>query len=168
MRFITLFLAVLFVMGASGCALQQPPPPRKTQLELREIQTRVYADRYSKSVMKALINALLDDGYMVRNADKDLGFISASKEADVTDSREQFWARFVDGQYARYKKNVTIEASANVTEFGNETKVRVTFQSKIVDNFGSPVATESIEDPFYYQDFFTRVDKSLFIERERL
>lgn len=148
----------------NGC-VTQPPRPQRTQLEMREMQTRSYQDRDTRMVMKALINALQDDGFMVRNADRDLGFISASKEVDVRDSSEMIWAGIFQGAQARWKSNSIVECSANVSEFGRETKVRAIFQIKVLDNFGAPVTVHQVEDPHFYQDFFARVDKSLFLER---
>lgn len=118
--------------------------------------------------MKAVINALQDDGFIIKAADKELGFITASKEVDVQDSSEVFWSQLLQGAQGRYRKNSIVEASSNISEFGKETKVRIVFQVKVIDNFGAPVDAKQIEDPVLYQEFFTKVDKSVFIERERL
>lgn len=152
---------------ATGCTPAKIEPP-KTQLEIREIQTRSYSSKDLKLVMKAVINALQDDGFIIKAADKELGFIAASKEADVQNSTEVFWSQFLQGAQARYRKNSVVDASANISEFGRETKVRIVFQVKVIDNFGAPLDARQIEEPNMYQDFFSRVDKSVFIERERL
>lgn len=150
-----------------GCAPKNIEPP-KTQLEIREIETRTYSSKNLKLVMKAVLNALQDEGFIVKSADKDLGFIAATKESDVEDSTEAFFVQLFGGANARYKKNSTVEASANISEFGKETKVRMVFQLKVVDNFGRPLDARRIEDPKVYQDFFTKVDKSVFFENEGL
>lgn len=152
---------------SSGCTPARIEP-QKTQLEIREMQTRSYTSKNLKLVMKAVINALQDDGFIIKGADKELGFISASKEVDIQDSTEAFWTQFLQGNQARFRKNSIVEASANISEFGKETKVRVVFQMKVVDNFGAPVDARQIEDYYTYQEFFSKVDKSVFIEREGL
>ena len=38
------------------------------------------------------------------------------------------------GTDARYKKNNIIESSANISEFGDQTRVRINFQAKVIDN----------------------------------
>ena len=157
-------ILILFLLIA-GCATAPRVPPR-TQLELREMQTRAYESKDTKLVMKAVINALQDDGFMVRSADRELGFISAAKEVDVEDATEAFMQQLFAGAAARYRKNSTIEASVNVSEFGRETRVRVVFQTKVVDNFNMPITTAQVEDPVYYRDFFAKVDKSVFIARQ--
>ena len=148
--------------------IQQPPVPQKTQLEMREIQTRSYQSKDLKMVMKAVLNTLQDEGFIIRNADKELGFISASKELDIEDRTEVIFSTIFGGDHPRFKKSSIVEASANVSEFGRDTKVRVIFQTKTMDNFGAPLGAQQISDPFFYQDFFSKVDKSLYIERERL
>ena len=151
----------------SGC-VSAPPHPRQTQLQIREFQTRTYYHNNTRMVMKAMLNVLQDEGFIVKNADKELGFISASKEVDVEEQTEAFLAQLFNGAAARYRKNSVIDCSVNVTEFGRETKVRIIFQNKVLDNFGSPVQTFQVEDPKYYQDFFAKVDKSIFLEKEAL
>jgi hypothetical protein len=148
--------------------VQAPVIPPRTQLEMREMQTRTYRSKDTRMVMKALLNALQDDGYIIKSADRELGFITASKEVNVEDSTEAMMVQIFGGEHGRYKKNSIIEASANVSEFGRETKVRVVFQTKTIDNFGAPLDASQVYSEKFYQDFFSSVDKSLFFERERL
>ena len=66
-------LAMLLV--SVGCV---PPAPQKTQLQIREFQTRSYDTKDTRMVMKALLNVLQDDSFIVKNANVDLGLITAS------------------------------------------------------------------------------------------
>ena len=50
---------------------QQKPTP-KTQLQTREFQTREYDTNDTKLVMKAVLNTLQDEGFVVKNAVVDL------------------------------------------------------------------------------------------------
>jgi len=158
---------VLFLLAFVGC-IQVPPRPQRSQLEIRELQTREYTAKDLKQVMKAVIGALQDEGFIIRNADKELGFINASRELDVMDKDTAFWAQVFQGENARYQKTSIMEASANVSEFGKEVKVRIVFQAKIIDNFGMPVDSQTVDDATIYRDFFMKVDKSVFYERQRL
>jgi hypothetical protein len=163
------YQAILFLtLMTSGCIQSPPPLPPRTQLQIRAFQTRSYPNHDTKAVMKAVINTLMDDGFLVRNADKDLGFINANKEVNQGDRFDRFWAVMAQGENARYRVNSVTEASVNVSEFGAETKVRVVFQIKVIDNFGVPMDTRTIDDLAVYQEFFSKVDKSLFIDREKL
>ena len=67
-----------------------------------------------------------------------------------------------------WNKNVVIEISANVTQFGGDTKVRVNFQRKLFDNYGRVVRVVQIYDENYYQEFFTKVHKGLFFQEEKI
>ena len=177
-------LIVAAVAFAAGCTAGVQPP--KTQLEVREFQTRNFDTADHKLVMKAMLNVLQDDGYVVKNAVVELGLITASKDIDVAPGRSGpeggggfggfgtviFGGRggFVFGPQAAptYRKTEVRDFTGNVSEFGAETKVRVSFQSKVLDNRGETVSVQPIDDPVFYQDFFSRMDKSLFLQKEQL
>src|ERR1700675_1346607 len=108
--------------------------PQKTQLEIREFQTRSYDTKDTKMVMKALLNVLQDDGFIVKNANVELGLLTATKELDVESKGEAFLTGVLAGRDARWKKNAMIECSGNVSEFGTQTRVRVNFQVKVMNN----------------------------------
>ncbi len=61
-----------------------------------------------------------------------------------------------------------MECSGNVTEFGKETRVRINFQSKRMNNKGEVVDVKQVADPAFYQTFFSKVDKGIFIQKEKL
>ena len=75
-RLLLLLTAAAALVG--GCRPAVQPP--KTQLEVREFQTRTFDVADPKLVMKAMLNVLQDDGYVVKNAVVDLGLITASQE----------------------------------------------------------------------------------------
>lgn len=160
-----LLLLPVATLIAVGCATTAP---QKTQLEIRQFQTRSYGTNDVKLVMKAMLNVLQDDGYIVKNASVDLGLLSATKEINVTDKGEAFWTTFLAGQNARYKQNSIIETTANVSEFGNGCRVRVNFQVKVMDNVGNVMDVRQIDDGKFYEDFFSKVDKGLFLQSEKL
>jgi hypothetical protein len=119
-------------------------------------------------VMKSLLNVLQDDGFIVKNANVELGLITATKEVDVENKGEAFFAALLAGRDARWKKNSVIECSGNVSEFGTQTRVRVNFQLKVMNNRGEVMGVQQVEDPNYYQEFFSKVDKGIFIQKEKL
>lgn len=158
----------IFVLTAMlmGCATQSVP--QRTQLEIRQFQTRSYETNDVKMVMKAMLNVLQDDGYIVKNAHSDLGLLSATKEVDIEDRGQAFLATFLAGSNARWKKNSIIEVTANVSDFGNQCKVRTNFQMKTLDNRGGTLDVQQIEDESFYREFFAKVDKGIFIQKEKL
>lgn len=187
-----LIIVVLIGIGTfTGCTPAVPPPPPMTQLQIRELQTREYETKDEKMVMKALLNVLQDEGFIVKNAVVDLGLITGTKELEVerygssspgsmfggsifNDRRSRRnrgfdWSILADlGNERVYSKNSVIEVSANVSGFGNITRIRVNFQKKVIDNTGATLDVFQITEPSFYQEFFYRVDKGIFIQKERV
>jgi hypothetical protein len=44
----------------------------------------------------------------------------------------------------------------------------VNFQLKVLSNKGDIVEVIQVEEPTYYQNFFSKVDKGLFLQKEKL
>ena len=165
---IKLILLVLVAAGLSGCVWGSSAPP-KTQLEIREFQTRAYDTKDQKLVMKAVLAVLQDDGYAIKNADKDLGFVSATKEVDLGGSAPLWvWGMSSSKDNARWKKLRVLDATVNITEAGAQTRVRLSLQQKTLDNLGGVMEAGAVNDPKVYQDFFVKVDKGLFLQKENL
>ncbi|TLU87309.1 MAG: hypothetical protein FDX21_00230 [Chlorobium sp.] len=164
-KLVLLFLAA-GVITISGCETMQPVA-QKTQLEIREFQTRTYDQSNTKMVMKAVMNALQDDGFIVQQANIDLGLLTAQKEEDVENSAESFFARAFTNQ-PEYRKNSITEASANISEYGKQTKVRINFKNKVMNNRGAVMSVTQISDEKFYQNFFATVDKSLFLAKAKI
>jgi len=160
-------LALIGVMLVFGGCLG--PEVKKTQLEMREFQTRTYETNDVKMVMKAMLNILQDEGYIVKNAQLDMGLLSAEKTADIESKLDKFFSILPGGDKdERWAKARIIECSANVSEYGNHVRVRVNFQTKVLDNKGGIKEVKQITDENYYQEFFSKVDKGIFIQKEKL
>jgi hypothetical protein len=161
-----IFLALILFI--SGCATTKAPP--KTQLQIREYQTRTFETKDVKMLMKAMLNVLQDDGFIVKNANAELGLFNATKEIDITNKWEVFGAHLATSKYQapRWAKNRIIEATANISEFGKQCRVRINFQTKDMDNLGGVRQVGEINDEKFYQDFFLKVDKAIFLQKEKL
>jgi len=155
------FACAVFLCGCHGAKIPM------TQLEIRQIQTRQYDIKKPKLALKAILNVLQDEGFIPKQANSDIGFVYAVKEMDIEDDRTRFWATFWHGRKdATWSKNSVIECAANVTELSHGMRIRLSFQIKVFDNNGKVLAVETILDPQFYQDFFSRVDKGVFLEKE--
>jgi len=159
------------VLGASlalgACDATFQPAARKTQLQVREAQSRLYDGSDLKMVMKALMNTLQDDNFIVQQANVDLGLLTAQKEVDIENPAESFFARTFSDR-PEYKKNSITEASANISEFGKQIRVRINFRYKELNNKGGVMRVTQIEDDRYYLDFFAKVDKSLYLGKQKI
>lgn len=163
----TSFFFTISTILLTGC-VHQTETPLMTQLEIREIQTRSFEERDAKSVMKAMMEVLQDDGYILKNVHLDLGMLAAEKDIFLEKNSEVFLATFVQGDRARWNKHAIIEVSSTVSEWGPSTKIRVNFQKKIFDNYGSVVKVEQVLDGNFYQNFFEKVHKGLYIQKEQI
>jgi len=178
-RCASLLLATLTLLG--GCIGAAQPP--KTQLEVRQYQTRDFDTSDTQLVMKAMLNVLQDDGYVVKNAVVDLGLITAEKEIDVAPGRSTSSGGlggavifggpgggvvFGGDGPPTFRKTEARDFTGNVSALGQQTRVRVSFQRKILDNRGGVVEVSAIDDLTFYQDFFSRMDKSLFLQQQQL
>lgn len=162
MRFaVTMSVTALLLVPA--CHNAQLP---KSQLEIRQMQTRTYDIKDPKRAIKAVLNVLQDEAYIPRQASVELGYIHAMKEVDITKGNEAFWAKFWDGKEARYLKNSIIDCAANVTPVTDGIRVRVNFQVKLLNNKGECVSVRAIEDPLFYQHFLQKVDKGIYYEKQ--
>jgi len=184
-------------------------PKQKTQLEIREFQTRYFQVNDKNIVIKAVINTLLDEGYIIKNANTDIGFITAEKGYDINQEKiesksNNVWGVIILGALivltigliiwlskssdkdkddkkddknnkgntntgsseTSYEKNKIIETTINISEFSNGYKVRAVFQYKTYDNKGNLVKIKQIDDMKFYQEFFSKVDKSIFLQKE--
>lgn len=187
MRTQHILILALLLAGTTACTIVSGPRPNalpQTQLQTREFQTREFDTNDVKLVMKAMLNVLQDDGFVVKNAVPDLGLLTATKEVQISggsSSRtDQYWTDVFesvlrssnsrsgqrDRQEQRYNKFKQIEVSVNVTEMGRRSKVRANFQARVLDNVGNPVEVYVIQDPKFYQDFFSKVDKGIFIQKQ--
>jgi predicted metal-binding protein len=165
-----LFLALTLVgqIFFSGCMLRQQPETIMTPLQIREIQSRNFDTPDMKLVMKSMMNVLQDEGFMIKNAVIELGLLNSEKIIDVEDKTEAILCSLSGDCQRRWKKHQLLEASANVSEFGQQIRVRINFQSKIIDNLGCPCKVETIKDANFYQNFFEKVSKGIFIQEQEI
>lgn len=193
MRILLSMLAL--AVTAVGCTfVSQPPParPQQTQLQTREFQTREYDTNDVKLVLKAVLNVLQDDGFVVKNAVPDLGLLTATKEVNLSGAQQRqdsqrsddYWMdvlmRALNTPGGRNRASThnqreqeirtasfkSVEVSVNVSELGKRCKVRANFQAKILDGKGNPLSVEAVSDPKFYQDFFVKVDKGIFLQKQ--
>jgi hypothetical protein len=144
---------------------------QKTQLEKRQIQTKTYKTNDKALIMKAMLNVLQDEGFIINNANPLLGFISAIKEFDSRDKSIDTEKEFGISKNKLSWSGVNmavIDATANVTEYGPEIRVRVNFKRKMLNVYGSAISVTEIDSQDYYENFFSKVDKAIFIQKNKI
>ena len=167
-----LFILIPFLLLTVGACASPPIVPTKSQLQIREFQTRSYETDDTHMVMKAMLNVLQDDGFIVKNANTDLGLLVAEKEVEIkkgaAGKTAEVFLRIFSVYGTTYNKSTKTEATANVSAFGKTTKVRINFLVTTYNNKGVPDKIEKVEGLKFYQEFFSKVDKGIFIQKEKL
>lgn len=161
------YLVLTLPLFLAAC-VQSSKPELKTQLQVREFQTRTFDTTNTNEVLTAVVEAFQDQGFMVKNVVPQVGLVSAIKEVDLEDPAQVFMKTFLGGSNAVWEKNSVVEATANVRTLKGQTKVRATFQEKVMNNRGTLDTVSTIEDPKFYQGFFDKVGKSIFIEKQHI
>ena len=171
-RMLLAFALLPLVACASGGGTAVPRSP----LQQRELESRTYATD-TKALMRAVLAALQDDGFIVRTADAELGLITATRESARPASELLRAGRKVAivmtyGIAALFPgpkdKSSILEATANIAAFGPEARVRINYQLKVLDNGSRVKEVRTDFDGRVYQEFFAKVDKGLFLQSEHI
>ncbi len=172
-------VALALVVGACASTTQsQLPGPPQAPLELRQAQSRTFETPDQHLVLKAALNVLQDQGFVIRHADAELGLVTATTE----------WRSGQPNQGLRILKWVAvlptygaslllptgqteysaIEAIVNVTPEATRTRVRVSLVAKVTDKKGNVQRVSPVDDPLAYQRLLAGLDRAVFLEKEGL
>jgi hypothetical protein len=125
-----------------GCVAPQPSQdllaPTEAQMKLRSFQTRTFEVADRQVAMRGVIAALQDLGFIIERANEPLGLVTAARFAE-TDNLS------------------LVEVTVTVRPQGGG---RMQVRANAIFNH-TPV-----DDPKVYQNFFTTLDRSLFINKE--
>jgi hypothetical protein len=173
--------AVLLLAAFPLAACASAPPARTASpLEVRQAQSRAYAETDTRSVLKSVLATLQDEGFTVRTADSDLGLITATREtllnkgaSPAVQTARWTAALFTYGAallipVPKYRMS-QVEGTAHVEDLGaGEIRLRLSFQLRSLDKNGRVRDLVDVTDPTVYQAFLAKVDKSLYYQREKL
>ena len=140
-----------------------------TQLEKRQFQTRTYASQDNVIAMKAILNVLQDEGYIVYNVNSLLGYIYGVKDFDLSDPNIDITKEFnMTKSRLNYNgvKVATIEASVNITQYGDKSRIRANFKRKLLNVYGHAQMIDDVSDIEFYNDFYTKVDSAINLQKE--
>jgi len=171
--------ALGLLLGACATVHESGVPriPR-SPLEVRQAQTRTFDLADPRLVLKATLNVLQDEGYVIREANADLGLVTAVTE----------WRSSQPNQGLRVLKWVAafptwgaslllptgetefsaVEANVNVTPEAAGTRVRISLVAKVTGKDGAVRSVRPVEDPLAYQALLARLDKAVYLQREGL
>ena len=141
----------------------------QVQLEKRKFQTRTYKTKDAAQIMKAILNVLQDEGYIVYNVNSLLGFVYAVKDFDTTDHNIDISKEFgFSKSRLNYNgvKVATIETSANVTQYGDILRVRINFKRKLLNEYGNAQFIDDVSESEFYDSFYEKLSTALSLHDE--
>jgi hypothetical protein len=172
---------VLLTLVTGGCASSGTPPVRlapPSPLGLRQAQSRSFENADPKVVLKAAMNVLQDEGYVIQQANAELGLVTgvlqwrSSQENSGLKVLKWVAALPTYGASLLVPSGRTefssVEASVNVTPESGGARLRISLFSKIVDKKGAVRSSEPVLDAQLYQSLLARFDKAVFLQKEGL
>ena len=133
-------LSLAFLLQACVGGSQKAPKEllslNEAQMKIRSFQTRAFDAKDQNKVLRGVVAALQDLGFIVERANGPMGLVTAGKF----------------GPNGRGFVEVTVVVRAKGAE---QTEVRI----------NALFNTKPIEDPKVYQNFFIAVERSLFVTR---
>jgi hypothetical protein len=173
--------SVALALVASGCAgttASLPPGPPQVSLEVRQAQTRTFEKADARLVLKAVVSVLQDQGFVIRQAESEIGLVTAVTE--WRSGRRNEGLRVLKWVAALPTWGVSlllpagrnefsaIEAVVNVVPDAERTRVRLSLTARVTDDKGGVRRVSRVEDPACYQRLLAGLDRAVFLEREGL
>jgi len=183
---ITVLLLGASLLGA-GCSSNKAEEAFKLSprsLKERQIESRRF-DGIEQTRLLIACQALLQDmGFHTDEAESKVGLIVASADREAGSTGEVIGNLLLSNtplismlampfiKPNTWDKTQRVRASLIVTEIGTKAAntyiVRVTFQRLVWDNHEQLAKQEWLGDPALYQDFFSRLSKSVFLEAHEI
>lgn len=173
--------AVTLVLLLGGCATVQhssQAPIGESPLSVRQLQSRTFELADARLVLKAALDTLQDEGFVIREANAELGLITAVKEWQSSRPNQGLkvlkWIAALPTYGASLlvpcgkTEFTTVEASVNVTQEAARTRVRIGLVAKVRDKEGNVQRTTPVDDTLAYQRLLARMDKALYLQKEGL
>ena len=136
-----LVIGLAFLLQACvGLSQKQPPKEllalTEAQMKIRSFQTRAFDVKDQNKVLRGVVASLQDLGFIVERANGPMGLVTAGK--------------FGPNGHGFVELTVTVRAKGK-----QRTEVRV----------NAVFNTKPVKDPKVYQNFFTAVERSLFLSQ---
>ena len=172
---------VALALAASACAAttrsELPEPPR-APLELRQSQSRTFDTPDARLVLKAALNVLQDQGFVIQQAELELGVVTAVSEWRSGERNQGLrilkWVAALPTYGASLliptgrDEFSAVEAVVNVNAEAERTRVRVSLVAKVRDDKGATRRVRTVDDPLAYQKILAALDKAVYLQKEGL
>ena len=109
-KIFSILLSLLLITFSNLEVKAAKPVPQKSMFQIREVQTYSFETSDTMQVIKAVINTLQDNGFIIQRVEPELGYISAKKEVKLKRTNK--------GRVAVYSSCLALNAAAFGLSFG--------------------------------------------------
>jgi hypothetical protein len=132
----------------------------------RQLQTRVFETNNENKLLGASAALLQDLGFTIEESEVKCGVIVCSKDRNVTEFYDVGLSIiaslfFIDYEYATKQKVLASLVTRPLVE--NRIAVRISFQHLVWDTKKDLIKNERVNEPEIYQEFFSKLSKSVFL-----
>ena len=137
-----LMISIAVLIAFSGCASSKKQLLKmdESQVKLRSMQTRVFDTTDKDKMLRTVISTLQDLGYIVNEANEVIGTISAR----TTHIKYKLFEK------KKYPLLITVT-------------VRPRGETQLLVRANAQYNQKAVENPLVYQNFFTVLEKSIFL-----
>lgn len=137
----------------------------------RQLQTRVFETSDESKLLEASAALLQDLGFTIDESEVKCGVIVCSKDRNVTEPYDVALSIvasvfFIDYEYATRQKVLASLVTRPLVE--NRIAVRITFQHLVWDTKKELIKNERVNEPEIYQEFFSKLSKSVFLTAQEI
>lgn len=170
-------LAVCLAVMMAACQTRIPDAALQLtheSLEQRQLQTRRFDTTDQENLLSASAAVIQDLGFNLDESEAKVGLIVASKDRDATEAGQVVGAILVAaifGVSTPVDTKQKIRVSLVVRPYGEDAKssaVRVTFQRVVWNSENRISKMETLDDLKLYQEFFSKLSKSVFLEAHNI
>jgi hypothetical protein len=171
---VLLFISAIILFGCAKKIPKEALQLTPESLKLRQLQTRRFDSKDEKVLLAAGAGVLQDLGFTLDESEPELGIIVASKDRSAVETGQVIGAVILmalTGVPIPWDKKQKIRASLVTRPAGTDdesTLVRVTFQRIVWNTQGQISKTEPLDEPEFYQEFFARLSKAVFLDAHEL
>ena len=155
-----------FLVACQNGILREALTLSPESLKDRQLQTRIFEDIDEKKLLMASAAVLQDLGFTINETEARAGVIACSRDRNVTDPREVVLSIVLLflGFNHPYAERQKVRASLITTPLTyRRIAVRITFQHMVWNSNHVLIKCEQMNEPEIYQEFFSKLSKSVFL-----
>ena len=161
-----------FIVACQNNIFKEALTLSSESLKDRQLQTRIFESADEGKLLTASAAVLQDLGYTIDETEVRAGVIVCSRDRDVTETVEVILSVALEilsilvgsPTSVPYDKTQKVLASLVTTSLGKQrAAVRIIFHHIVWNSDGKITKNEQINNPQIYQEFFSRLSKSVFL-----